>query len=197
MGNLNYQIIAIGNQKGGVGKSVTTANLGACLGNLGKKVLVVDMDPQANLTRSLGVNEYDSSVYDVLLDHKVGMKSVVCQTKHKNLYVAPSHINLSSAEIEMVPLYGREFLLKKKLKEVIPDYDFILIDCPPSLSLLTVNSLTAAEGLLVPVQAHHFALEGLSKLLDIFDIIKEDRIFHSLGSVNGGTANRGIHTGDK
>lgn len=168
------RVIAIGNQKGGVGKSVTAVNLGACLGKAGKKVLLVDIDPQANLTKSLGVHDYKLSIYNALLNPKVGIRDVIIQTKFRNLDLVPSHIDLSSADIEMVPLYGREFLLRKKLKEVTPDYDFIIIDCPPSLSLLAVNALIAATEVLVPVQAHHFALEGLSKLLDVFDIIKDE-----------------------
>lgn len=166
------RVIAVGNQKGGVGKTVTTINIGACLASFGKKVLLIDMDPQANLTKSAGLSEYKSSVYNLLLSNETNAQTVIYPTKFKNLHIIPSHIDLSSAEIEMVPLYGREFLLKKRLADIVQDYDFIIIDCPPSLSLLMVNALTTAKELLIPVQAHHFALEGLSKLMDIFDIIK-------------------------
>lgn len=166
------RLIAVGNQKGGVGKTVTTLNIGACLAHFGKKVLLIDMDPQANLTKSAGLNDYKNSVYNLLLSNEANAQNVIYPTRFKNLHIIPSHIDLSSAEIEMVPLYGREFLLKKKLADIVHDYDFIIIDCPPSLSLLMVNALTTAKELLIPVQAHHFALEGLSKLMDIFDIIK-------------------------
>lgn len=173
---MSARIIAFANQKGGVGKTTTTLNVGACLADAGKKVLFVDLDPQANLTSGIGINSHnlEVSIYNVLLDAKKGIKRGIISTSYKNIDIVPSHINLSSAEIEMVPLYGREFVLKKAMEEVINDYDFTLIDCPPSLSLLTVNALTTAKDIIIPVQAHHFALDGLEKLLDMVNIIKEE-----------------------
>ncbi len=170
------KVIAIANQKGGCGKTTTAINVSACLGKLGKRVLAIDMDPQANLTSGLGINseELNESIYNVLIEPKKGIKRIIHSTRFKGIDVAPSHINLAGAEIEMVPLYGREFVLKKALENIKDDYDFILIDCPPSLSLLTVNALTSASELIIPVQAHHFALGGLTKLMDMFDIVKEE-----------------------
>ncbi|MDP8263124.1 MAG: AAA family ATPase [Candidatus Ancaeobacter aquaticus] len=173
---MEARIIAISNQKGGVGKTTTTLNVGACLADIGKKVLFIDLDPQANLTTGIGIdpNNVDISIYDVLLNAKKGIKRAIVQTNYKNLDIVRGHINLSSAEIEMVPLYGREFVLKKAVEKIINEYDFILIDCPPSLSLLTVNGLITAKELIIPVQAHHFSLDGLEKLLDVVTIIKEE-----------------------
>ena len=173
---MSCRVIAIANQKGGSGKTTTAINVSACLGELGKRVLAIDMDPQFNLTSGFGVNpeELGESIYDVLVAPKKGIKRIIRSTKFKRLDVAPSHIDLSSAEIEMVPVYGREFVLKKALSDVKEEYDFIIIDCPPSLSLLTVNGLTSAEELIIPVQSHHFALVGLEKLMDMFDIVKDE-----------------------
>lgn len=175
---MDTRIIAFANQKGGVGKTTTALNVGACLAEKDKRVLFIDMDPQANLTSGIGVDpgKIELSMYDVLLNAKKGIKRVIIPTRYKNLSIAPSHINLSSAEIEMVPLYGREFVLKKAIEKdkISDEYDFILIDCPPSLSLLTVNGLTTANELIIPMQAHHFALVGLTKLLEMVSIIKEE-----------------------
>jgi chromosome partitioning protein len=173
---MKTRVIAFANQKGGVGKTTTSLNVGACLADKGEKVLLIDLDPQAHLTSGLGINPSDlkMTIYDVLLDAKKGTRRAVIPTGYNNLDIVPSHINLSSAEIEMVPFYSREFVLKKAFEEITDEYDFILIDCPPSLSLLTVNALTAARELIIPVQAHHFALDGMEKMIDMVNIIKEE-----------------------
>lgn len=169
------RIIAVANQKGGVGKTTTVINLGACLADKQKKILCVDMDPQANLTTGLGVDfhKLKSSIYDVLVNPKTRIKSAVVSTKYKGLDLAPSHINLSGAEIELVPMYGRETALNKSMGLIADEYDFIFIDCPPSLSLLTVNALTTARELLIAMQPHPFAMDGLDKLFETFDIVKD------------------------
>lgn len=169
------RVIAVANQKGGVGKTTTVINLGAWLGDKGKKVLCVDMDPQANLTTGLGVDfrKIERSVYDVLVKPKMRIESVVIETKCKGLDLAPSHINLSGAEIELVPMYGREAALSRSMGLIGERYDFIFIDCPPSLSLLTVNALTTARELLITMQPHPFAMDGLDKLFETFDIVRD------------------------
>ena len=169
------RMIVVANQKGGVGKTTTVINLAASLADKQKKVLCVDMDPQANLTTGLGVDfhKLELSIYDVLVNPKTRIKSVVVPTKCKGLDLAPSHINLSGAEIELVPMYGREAALRKSMGLIGDEYDFIFIDCPPSLSLLTVNALTTARELLVAIQPHPFAMDGLDKLFETFDIVRE------------------------
>lgn len=160
------RVIAVANQKGGVGKTTTTVNLGAALAELGFRVLVLDLDPQGNATTGLGLNPRDveGSVYDVLLSD-VTLDDVIEPTSLKNLFVAPATIDLAGAEIELVPLMSRELRLRKAVDSVRPDYDLILIDCPPSLGLLTVNGLAAADDVVVPIQCEYYALEGLGQLL--------------------------------
>ena len=159
-------ILAIANQKGGVGKTTTAVNLGAALAELGFRVLVIDLDPQGNATTGLGINarNLQSSIYDVIMND-VGIEDCVEPTSLKNLFVVPATIDLAGAEIELVPAFSRELKLRRALDEVRDDYDFTLIDCPPSLGLLTVNGLAAADAVVVPIQCEYYALEGLSQLL--------------------------------
>ena len=166
------KIIAVANQKGGVGKTTTCVNLSACIGKLGKKVLVCDMDPQGNTTSALGINKnrLTKSIYDVIIGGEKVKNAVV---KSKYCDVLPANRELSGAGIELVGVDDREYALKTALSEVKEKYDFIFIDCPPSLELLTVNSLTAAEGVLIPVQCEYFALEGLSDLMNTVRIIRK------------------------
>ncbi len=160
------RIIAIANQKGGVGKTTTSVNLGASLADLGYRVLVVDLDPQGNATTGLGVNarEIEGSIYDVIMSD-TNIEDCIEPTSLKNLFVAPATIDLAGAEIELVPAFSRELKLRRALHEIREDYDYILIDCPPSLGLLTVNGLAAADDVLVPIQCEYYALEGLSQLI--------------------------------
>ncbi len=160
------RVIAIANQKGGVGKTTTTVNLGAALAELGFRVLVLDLDPQGNATTGLGLNPRDveGSVYDVLLSDAT-LDDIVEPTNLKNLFVAPATIDLAGAEIELVPVMSRELRLKKAIDEVRDDYDIVMIDCPPSLGLLTVNGLAASDDVIVPIQCEYYALEGLGQLL--------------------------------
>jgi len=160
------RILAIANQKGGVGKTTTAVNLGAALAELGYRVLVVDLDPQGNATTGLGINSrnLDATLYDVLL-HDVPIDDAIEPTSLRNLFVVPATIDLAGAEIELVPVFSRELRLRRALEEVADDFDFTLIDCPPSLGLLTVNGLAAATEVVVPIQCEYYALEGLGQLL--------------------------------
>jgi len=169
------RIMAIANQKGGVGKTTTTVNLGASLAVLGYRVLVVDLDPQGNATTGLGINSrnLEHSIYDVIL-HDVAMEDCVEPTSLRNLYVAPATIDLAGAEIELVPAFSRELRLKRALEGVRDDYDMVLIDCPPSLGLLTVNGLAAATEVVVPIQCEYYALEGLGQLLRNVNLVQSN-----------------------
>ncbi|MFN3271892.1 MAG: ParA family protein [Cloacibacterium caeni] len=159
------KIIGIANQKGGVGKTTTAVNLAAALGVLEKKVLLIDADPQANATSGLGIEEVNYSTYN-LLEHSADVKDCIQKTSSPNLDLVPSHIDLVAAEIELVDRDKREYMLKKALEEVKSEYDYIIIDCAPSLGLITVNALTAADSVIIPIQCEYFALEGLGKLLN-------------------------------
>ncbi len=160
------RILAVANQKGGVGKTTTAVNLGAALAELGFRVLVVDLDPQGNATTGLGIDarSFELSMYDVLM-RDVSLEDAVEPTSMKNLFVAPATIDLAGAEIELVPSFSRELKLRRALEAVAGDFEFILIDCPPSLGLITVNGLAAADEVLVPIQCEYYALEGLGQLL--------------------------------
>jgi chromosome partitioning protein len=160
------KIIAIANQKGGVGKTTTTVNLAAALGVLEKKVLLVDADPQANATSGLGVesDKVEKSTYQVL-EHSITAREAIVHTNSPNVDLIPAHIDLVAIEIELVDKKNREYMLKTALLEIKDDYDFILIDCAPSLGLITLNALTAADSLIIPIQCEYYALEGLGKLL--------------------------------
>ena len=166
------KIIAIANQKGGVGKTTTAINLGGCLGVLEYKTLIVDADPQANATSGLGLDPNNSrNIYDCLIND-VDPKDLIVSTNNPNLDILPSHIDLVGAELEMINLPNREHMLKLALDKVRDIYDFIVIDCSPSLGLITVNSLTAADSVMIPVQCEYFALEGLGKLLNTIKIVQ-------------------------
>ncbi|KMK95613.1 ParA family protein [Rossellomorea marisflavi] len=168
------RIIAVTNQKGGVGKTTTSVNLGACLAYIGKKVLLVDIDPQGNATSGAGVEKGDvqQCIYDVLVDD-VDVKETIKQSKVENLDIVPATISLAGAEIELVPTISREVRLKKALEKVKDDYDYIVIDCPPSLGLLTINALTSSDAVIIPVQCEYYALEGLSQLLSTVRLVQK------------------------
>ena len=167
------KIIALANQKGGVGKTTTTMNLGASLATLEKNVLIVDADPQANASSGLGVDikDVECSLYECIVN-KADVKDAIYTTDIENLDIIPSHIDLVGAEIEMLNMENREKILRQLLEPIRADYDYILIDCSPSLGLITVNALTAADSVIIPVQCEYFALEGISKVLNTIKIIK-------------------------
>ena len=168
------KIIAICNQKGGTGKTTTSVNLSGVLADAGKKILLVDMDPQGNATSGVGVNknEIKSSVYDVLI-HKSDINDVIIPTAYKNFNLLPCNINLTGAEIELVGVLSRETRLKKAIDSIKAEYDFIFIDSPPSLGLLTLNTLVAADCIIIPIQCEFYALEGVSGLLNTINLVKD------------------------
>jgi chromosome partitioning protein len=167
------RVVAIANQKGGVGKTTTSVNLGASLAELDYRVLVVDLDPQGNATTGLGINarNLQSSVYDVIMSN-AAVEDCVEPTSLRNLFVAPATIDLAGAEIELVPAFSRELKLRRALEEVRDEYDYVLIDCPPSLGLLTINGLAAADDVIVPIQCEYYALEGLSQLIRNVSLVR-------------------------
>ena len=168
------RIIAIANQKGGVGKTTTAINLSACLAEKGKRVLAVDMDPQGNMTSGLGVDKdnAEKTVYDLIIG-EAEINEVICQEALENLDVIPTNIDLSAAEIELIGVEDKEYIIRNAIHKVKDEYDFVIIDCPPSLSMLTVNAMTTADSVLVPIQCEYYALEGLSQLIHTIELVKE------------------------
>ena len=168
------RIIAIANQKGGVGKTTTAINLAACLAEAGKKILAIDLDPQGNMTSGLGVdkNEVENTVYQLMLDECTIKESMV-HTVVDNLELIASNVNLAGAEIELLGIADKEYILKNAVDYIKEDYDFIIIDCPPSLNMLTVNAMTTANTVLVPIQCEYYALEGLSQLIHTINLVQE------------------------
>ncbi|WAA09540.1 ParA family protein [Fervidibacillus albus] len=168
------KVIAVANQKGGVGKTTTSVNLSASLAHIGKKVLLVDIDPQGNATSGVGVEKADvpHSIYDLLIED-IHPKEVILSTSFENLHIIPSTIQLAGAEIELVPTISREVRLKRAIDQIKQDFDYIIIDCPPSLGLLTINALSASDAVLIPVQCEYYALEGLSQLLNTVRLVQK------------------------
>lgn len=168
------KIIAIANQKGGVGKTTTSVNLSACIAAKGYKVLLIDIDPQGNATSGLGINKksVNTSIYDVLVNDEHVDKSIL-QTNFENLYICPANMNLAAAEIELVTLISREYRLKNAFEQMKQSFDYIIIDCPPSLGLLTLNAFTSADSVLVPIQCEYYALEGLTHLTNTIKQVKK------------------------
>ncbi len=169
------KVIIVANQKGGTGKTTTTVNLSAALAQQGKKVLIVDVDPQGNATSGVGVNksELEHSVYDLLVN-SISPENIIIQTQFENLDIIPCNINLTGAEIELVGVMSRELRLKKGIETVLPNYDFVLIDSPPSLGLITLNALVASDSIIIPIQCEFYALEGVSQLMNTLNLVKEN-----------------------
>ncbi len=168
------RIIAVANQKGGVGKSTTAINLSSCLAELGKKVLTIDIDPQGNTTSGFGVdkNSVDNTLYELLLG-QAETKNTIIKNVVENVDLIPSNMNLSGSEIELIGVENKEYILKEITDKIRRKYDYIIMDCPPSLSMLTINALTAATSVLVPIQCEYYALEGLSQLVHTIELVKE------------------------
>ena len=168
------QIISVVNQKGGVGKTTTTVSLAAFIGKKRKKVLMIDLDPQGNATSGLGIDksEIENSTYDVMVND-VPISEAIVESSANNVDICPTNINLAGAEVELVGAMSREQILKNAIEEVADNYDYIFIDCPPSLGILTINALTASNNLIIPIQGEYYALEGLSQLVDTVNKVKK------------------------
>lgn len=168
------RIIAVANQKGGVGKTTTAINLSACLAEKGKKVLTVDVDPQGNTTSGLGINknEEENTIYELMIG-ECEIKDCIVETEIENVSVIPSNVNLAGAEIELIGIEEKEYIMKKSIEQVRDNYEFIIIDCPPSLNTLTVNAMTTADTVLVPIQCEYYALEGLTQLIHTINLVKK------------------------
>lgn len=167
------KIISIANQKGGVGKTTTSVNLSTLLAKKGKKVLLIDADPQGNATSGVGLDKnVEFSIYDLIVNDEIEAKQTIEKTEIKNLYVCPSNINLAGAEVELVSMMSREYRIKEKLDQIKDKFDYIIIDCPPSLGLITLNSFTASDSVLIPVQCEYYALEGLGQLINTINLVK-------------------------
>ncbi|MEG1287484.1 MAG: AAA family ATPase [Clostridium sp.] len=167
------KVIAVFNQKGGVGKTTTNVNLSASIGKIGKKILVLDLDPQGNTTSGYGIDKssVENTIYEVMLD-KLDIKKAIISTEFENVDIVAAATELSGAEIELTTMEGREFILKSALESVRQEYDYIFIDCPPSLGMLTINSLTAVDSVLIPIQCEYYALEGVSQLMETIKLVK-------------------------
>lgn len=168
------RIIAVANQKGGVGKTTTAINLSACLAEKQKKVLTIDVDPQGNTSSGLGLdkNEIEKTIYELMIGETT-IEECIQQSEFQNLYILPANINLAGAEIELIGIEEKEFILKRAVDEIREDYDYIIIDCPPSLNILTINAMTTADTILVPIQCEYYALEGLTQLMHTINLVTE------------------------
>ena len=175
------RVIAVANQKGGVGKTTTAINLSACLAEKGQKVLAIDMDPQGNMTSGLGIDkdEVEKNIYDLMIG-QVGVEEVLQKEAIENLDIIPTSIDLSAAEIELIGVDDKEFIIRNAIAPIKDNYDYIIIDCPPSLSMLTINAMTTADSVLVPIQCEYYALEGLSQLIHTVELVKIEGVVFTM-----------------